>query len=151
MNYDETQAFLNWWLQNRPMAPPIEGFHTCNGQIQGSVIYRSGQYQVQMFVVQPNSVIAPHIHPNVDSYEVYVSGDVEFMLNGEVYSQANNASGILRVAPDSWHGGTFGPKGGVFLSAQRWLNGVPPTSVGEDWKDELGRTQGAAESLNGSC
>lgn len=39
----------------------------------------------------------------------------------------------IRVRPTDWHAALVGTAGDAFLSIQRWLNGVSPSSVGLDW------------------
>ena len=53
----------------------VEGF---NSHIQ----FRNNQYQVQIFSTPSNFIIPEHKHPNVDSFEVYLSGDIDFSLEG---------------------------------------------------------------------
>lgn len=140
MDFDDLEMFLNWWLNNRIINTPSDNSIVCQKDTHGVVLYRHGQYQVELFVVKPNSEIVPHIHPNVDSYEVYVSGDIKFTRDNEVFDQT--AIGMqIRVKPSNWHGGLFGARGGVFLSVQKWLNGVNPTFVGDDWTDKNNNTQ----------
>lgn len=143
MPFDDLENFLTWWLNTRPINTPNESPTNFNGALSGTVLYRQDPYQVQLFIVQPNSDIEPHIHPNVDSYEVFVGGDIKFICDNIEYDQ--NAVGMyIRVKPNSWHGGKFGERGGCFLSVQKWLNGVPPTSVGNDWHDKSNNTTGIA-------
>ena len=90
-------------------------------------------------------MIPSHTHPNVDSYEVALSG-MEFFLDDKVVLPrwyANLPSNhcnlstshyeFVRVLPESPHSAIAGDKGGSFMSVQHWLNGVKPTSVGNDW------------------
>ena len=75
-----------------------------------------------------NYVIPEHTHPNVDSFEVYLGGQVMFSHVGEWRTAHSNmlaadASGLskqrlsnIRVRLDDSHGGTSGPAGAVFLS-----------------------------------
>lgn len=141
--FDDLTAFLHWWLSTRPINTPHHSVLNYNGTLNGVVLYRQDCYQVQLFIVQPDSVIDPHTHPNVDSYEVHVGGDIEFMCDDVWYKHVNYGD-FIRVKPSSWHGGKFGPAGGCFLSVQKWLNGVKPTTVGDDWSDEQGNTIGSA-------
>ena len=98
------------------------------------MLYRKGCFQVQLFTVAPNIEIPDHIHPNMDSYEVHVGGDIAFRVNGEFNNPKNNLMpGVTRIRPTDFHGGSFGKRGGLFLSVQHWLNGVEPSSAGEDW------------------
>jgi mannose-6-phosphate isomerase-like protein (cupin superfamily) len=133
---DVLEEFLHWWLQNRVICPPLDNSLTHIKDTYGVVLYRQGPFQVELFNVKPNSEIVPHLHPNVDSFEVFLTGDIHFMCNGEWSYEQKLGESITRVKPDSWHGGLFGEKGGCFLSVQHWLNGVPPTFVGNDWVDE---------------
>lgn len=135
MEFDDLQAFLNWWKATRPLNTPPNGTLIYQKDTHGVVLYRQGPYQVELFTVKPNSEIVPHIHPNVDSFEVFVSGDISFMCN-DVWHEQNELGSSIRVLPNSWHGGKFGARGGCFLSIQKWLNGVDPTFVGNDWVDK---------------
>ena len=40
---------------------------------------------------------------------------------------------ITRVKPEDKHGGFSGPHGAVFMSIQKWLNGVEPHCVAMDY------------------
>jgi hypothetical protein len=108
--------------------------------------YRKGNFQVQLFAVPPNYIIPEHTHPNVDSYELHVGGDISFSKNGvwvddtsailpkNKYSDGHPDRGTLvRVKPTTPHGGAFGPRGGVFMSIQEWINGEKPHCVSADY------------------
>jgi len=132
---------------------------------------RSEDMQVQLFAVPPNYVIPEHTHPNVDSYELLVGGDIKFSKDGDwvkdtdatttsFFSGMSNLhpmrGSIIRIHPDTPHGGVFGPRGGVFMSIQQWLNGVPPHCVSYDYDglvmgdDHLeGVVEGNAKSKGG--
>ena len=62
---------------------------------------------------------------------------MEFNLKGESILPMEHSEVFpyhtIRVLPESKHDAKAGPKGGCFLSVQHWLNGVKPTSVGNDW------------------
>lgn len=141
---DDLEDFLGWWMNIRPINTPNESPTNYNGNLSGVVLYREQPYQVQLFSVLPNSVIEPHIHPNVDSFEVYIGGDIAFMCD-DVWHDQVRLGDFIRVKPSSWHGGKFGERGGCFLSVQKWLNGVKPTSVGDDWHDKDNNSKGTAK------
>lgn len=111
-------------------------------------MFRRDPFQVELFNVKPNSIIKPHKHPNVDSFEVYLSGDVDFMCDGQWYSQ-NVFGSSIRVQPSAFHGGRFGDSGGCFLSVQHWLNGFKPTFVGDNWSDADGNNSYKESAKNG--
>jgi quercetin dioxygenase-like cupin family protein len=139
VQFDDLEVFLHWWLNARPINTPADNALIYQKDTHGVVLYRQGQYQVELFTVEPNSEIVPHIHPNVDSYEVFVGGDIKFICDGVEYAE-HKLGMPIRVKPNSWHGGKFGKRGGCFLSVQKWLNGVSPTFVGNDWKDKDNKT-----------
>lgn len=149
---DKLSDFLIWYLYGNEckqlFVPFKDSMHFVEG-VTGITIFRHNEFQVQMFVVEPNVVINSHTHPNVDSYEVFLKG-MTFTLNEEEVVNfkdvepddkglSNVINSTIRVLPDNLHGGTASPDGGCFLSVQRWLNGVEPTSVGNDW---IGKTMG---------
>ena len=144
---DPLDAFVTWFLNSSPTLGEIP-MHETVRYIEGvaSVLwFRLGQFQIQQFIVPPNHVIPEHIHPNVDSYEVYGGGHLKFTKNKEwilfddhledVNERGiNKAAGfIVRVKPTEWHGGCTGPNGAVFWSVQHWLNGVKPHCVACDY------------------
>lgn len=148
---DELSHFLDWYRENpqRIYVPLENSVHFVEG-VTGLTIYRHGEYQVQLFTTTPNTVIPSHVHPNVDSYEVALSG-MEFYLNDNEcvlpmwFAQTklgdSNISSAhyksVRVLPNCPHGAKASDKGGSFMSVQRWLNGVEPTSVGNDWHGDM--------------
>ena len=144
---DPLEQFLRQFLTK---GSPI-GYVPLNGAVRyidgvtAVLWYRKAPFQIQMFVVPPNHIIPEHTHPNVDSYEVYVGGQIKFSHSGKfIISEADFMTpnehgcskvrgGIIRVRPNDLHGGVFGASGGVFFSVQRWLNGVQPHCVSADY------------------
>jgi hypothetical protein len=141
---DPLADFCTWWLGNRVLHPPFDAnVVTFDDQVVGSTLFREGPFQVQLFSVKPHTDIADHMHPNVDSFEVYLGGEIEFRHSGEYVTTTAHIGDMdgrctllgqtLRVKPEDSHGGRFGAMGGLFLSVQHWINGVPPSSVHLDW------------------
>jgi hypothetical protein len=144
----ELEQFLNWAMSG---GIPTIGFIPFQNAVRNiedvwSVTwFREPPFQIQMFLVPPNYVIPEHTHPNVDSFEVYLGGQIRFSHGGEwvVSEDAFTNPGQLglpqmrgatiRVKPGEKHGGVFGPGGGVFMSVQHWLNGVDPHCVAADY------------------
>lgn len=144
---DDLERFADWFLKSSTVIAgvPLHGAVSRIEDVTSVLMYRDGPYQVQMFIVPPNYIIPEHTHPNVDSFEVYMGGQIRFshqgkwLISEEEFNQAGpggspQAAGrTIRVRPDDLHGGTFGPGGGVFLSIQHWLNGVEPHCVAADY------------------
>ena len=141
------EGFKDWWLTHRPMNTPLDKGLVFVADTHGVVLYKHNQFQVELFIVKPNSEIKPHVHPNVDSFEVFMSGDINFMCDDKWY-ELNKIGSSIRVKPNSYHGGLFGPAGGSFLSIQHWLNEIEPKFVGDDWEDKEGNASyGASEEI----
>lgn len=144
---DELESFANWYYKNDENLHfvPLKGAVFSVSGAYGVTMYTSSEYQVQMWVVPPNFIIPEHTHPNVDSFEVYVGGQIKFSHKGfwvvededlkvpALHGLSRLRGQVIRVKPNDLHGGCFGPSGGVFLSIQHWLNGVRPSCVSKDY------------------
>lgn len=145
---DELERFCDWFLKTMPVigAVPFHGAVSRIQDVTSILLYRRDNFQVQMFAVPGGTVIPEHTHPNVDSIEVYVGGNIRFSHSGRYISAegdifandgplglASRRGMTVRVRPNDVHGGVFGEGGGVFLSVQHWLNGVKPHCVAADY------------------
>ena len=143
---DELEAFARWyWDIARTMeVPGINSIHFMDN-LTAITLYRKDQFQIELVLCSPNSEIPDHVHPNVDSFEIYMSGSIMFRNQGKLLIEKHEADAVnwngfsarrstcIRVRPEDQHGATIGNAGGAFLSIQQWLNGVKPTTVGHDW------------------
>jgi len=141
------EEFAKWFFNESPRFGmiPTEGAVSYIEDITAVLWYRSGPFQVQQFIVPPNYIIPAHTHPNVDSYELYLGGEIEFSQGGEFiisperarstgqFGEAIERCKTLRIRPNDLHGAKFGPNGGVFMSVQHWLNGIEPHCVSADY------------------
>jgi len=147
INHIDSDPLIDFFLQwyERPIyRAPYESSVICDGNIWGTVLYRHNEFQVQLFTIAPNTVFPSHRHPNVDAFEIYLSGDIEFFVNRtkvlgqEEHGKTDEGFTLMmgksfRVRPEDWHHAVIGPRGGSFISVQRWMNGAKPTNVGFDW------------------
>ena len=133
MTFETLDQFKDWWLRTRKLRPPTDAMRMYPN-INSVVLYRKGQFQVQMIVGDPGVSVAEHGHPNVDSYELAIAGDGDLTVDGETWN-----TGLLKkevyIRANVLHSGTAGPNGGIFLSIQKWADGVTPTCVGLDSPD----------------
>ena len=127
------EEFVEYWMKEKPFTPMTEGTNFVD-ILSGTTLYRSYPFQVELFIAKPNIVIPPHIHPNVDSYEVWVSGDIDFMRKGKWYNHPHENPKI-RVKHNNIHGAKTGNLGGSFLSIQKWLDNTHPDFIGNNWLD----------------
>ena len=132
----DLEKYLKWVVNNVSFSPwsVIKNNLSFADGVIGFVLHREGQFQTQLFIVEPNVVIPDHIHPNVDSFEVAIHG-MTFRHSGKtILTPENDSVGdSIYVHRNDWHGGCSCGDGGCFMSVQKWLNDVPPTSVGNDW------------------
>jgi hypothetical protein len=157
--YDDLEAFAIFFTTKVPafgLIPLFNAVHKIQ-DVFSVTWYRHEQYQVQMFIVPPNYVIPEHTHPNVDSIELYLGGQIKFSHKGkwtipEQDLQIPSFMGtscrrgkMIRVRPNDPHGGIFGEGGGVFMSIQKWLNEVEPHCVSADY---VGATMGEHHTAN---
>jgi quercetin dioxygenase-like cupin family protein len=54
------------------------------GELDVTLVHRSNNFQVEFFSLPPNYIVLAHTHPNVDSFEVYIDGQLKFSLGGEI-------------------------------------------------------------------
>ena len=144
---DDLERFADWYLhRSSPLGfIPLHDAVSYISGVTAVLLYRDGPYQVQMFVVPPNHIIPEHTHPNVDSMEVYIGGQIRFSHSGKFVITEDEflnpaplglpkmRGKTIRVLPSDLHGGVFGPSGGVFISIQHWINGVDPHCVSADY------------------
>lgn len=148
MNWDPLKAYHDWFF-----TMPIAGLLlpkfgvTDYDDLVSLVVHRDGQFQTELFIVPRKwSFDEEHRHPDIDSFEVHLAGEIGFHIDGKPVSAEADIKGIapngmslmagrsLRVYPNTWHGASVGEGGGAFFSIQHWLNGVPPSSVGKCWE-----------------
>lgn len=117
--------------------PLYKGFHSY-GSTVGIVLDRQDQFQTELFIVPEGvKLIEFHIHPNVDSIEIPLSGDFTFTTNGVSFDNTEFPDMLMDKSP-AWvasndiHGAVWRSPG-AFLSFQYWKNGTPPTSVIQDY------------------
>jgi hypothetical protein len=113
---------------------PVEFFNF--GPVLSLVLYRDPIWQAELFILLPGTGFPrEHRHPDVDACEYDLDGAIPFQINGRAGESLwpGAARPLYEVNSTDWHGVGDVPKGGHFLSLQRWKNGVAPTSVGLNW------------------
>jgi hypothetical protein len=131
-----------------------------------NILFRLGPFQVQQYLFRPGFKIKTHSHPNVDTFELYICGVMDLLLDhgdgcmvnhinhdftGPTHGGTSGSQGaLLRIRPGQRHGGyvypTCSEEGGTtagasFISIQHWLNSKP-TSVHLDWIGDDGSHNG---------
>lgn len=107
------------------------------------ILYRQDQFQVELVCVDPETDIPDHTHPDVESYEVALSGGIELFVGGmqSTFFRQARADGVSRdlckyvpIPHDQPHGGRTGAQGASFLSVQLWRDGLDPTFILRNWQ-----------------
>jgi hypothetical protein len=150
---DALTQFLYWFVR-QPIAmlkpPEVPGVITVHESVLTITIFKAPPFQVELVILLPNSPAWPgeHRHPNVDSYEVAWFNSLDFIKNGKICNGPELVIPVpveggftvpafcVRLRPTDWHGTKPLPMGAALISVQHWLNGVEPTSVGNDWIGE---------------
>lgn len=119
---DDLTMFMGWWLTSKPLMPPHEGeVMRASTNATATVLYVQAPYHVELVTLHPNSKVPDHTHPDSDRYQVYLSGDIEFSVDGHVRNPEPKTGDVLRVFPNTVHGVHVGPRGGAFISIQKHL------------------------------
>jgi hypothetical protein len=101
------------------------------GQLVTINLYTKGQFNLELCVSPRGGAVPMHRHPNIDSWEFYLAGQFDGSVAGKPF--CSRPRGAVRIMHNQWHGGCS-PEPAAFLSVQKWLNGVRPSSVGMDWE-----------------
>lgn len=133
--------FLKWTFSE---LRPIEVRNS--GNRMSMILYRQPPFQVELVTWMPGTVVPAHTHPNIDSIQLAVSGELALVLGPDEdatndlieRSQTWKASTLkkrpIRIGPGVWHGGKASKAGATFLSFQQWTEGVKQTAAGIDWR-----------------
>lgn len=147
------EEFAKWYEDSGyPIRPPQTNAIFRTNNASALVLYREGQFQVELYIGDANSTTPEHSHPGVDSILVYLSGEGNTTINSEVpthlvnlssYFDQTNPDGTsvlfkqsVRVDPKDTHGLTTYSKGFAFYSIEKWQDGIEPTSVTVCWHGE---------------
>lgn len=126
------------------------------GNMISMLLFRQGQFQVELLIAPDNqSSFTEHRHPDVDTVEFGLCGDNELFINGreghtreqiKLWLADNYKAMPIRIKPTDWHSG-IGHTPYAFLSIQKWLNGVSPTSVGLNWEGMYSSEEQAIKNI----
>lgn len=148
--WNTLEEFTNWYLENNfPIRPPQNNSIFKTNNACAVVMFREGQYQVELYVVDANSVTPEHRHPGVESIIMYLSGDGDTTINEQPVANPKTFWDVLnpdgtsvlfkqtvRLNPKDSHGLICGSRGFSFFSIEKWPQGITPTSVAAHWDGE---------------
>lgn len=92
------------------------------------------EFQVERITLEPFAAIPRHAHPDVDSYELPLSGSGEMFIEHHRFKLTGYDWKPLFIGRGKWHGGHALQHGGMFLSVQHWH--IPITgSLTTNWDE----------------
>jgi hypothetical protein len=145
--WNSVEEFAKWYEENNfPIRPPQDNAIFRTNNASAVVLYREGQFQAELYIVDPDSVTPEHSHPGVESIIMFLTGEGNTTVNGKevadprpYFNKINkDGTGILfkqtvRLNPADSHGLTTYNKGFAFFSIEKWPDNVQPTSVAAHW------------------
>lgn len=148
--WNTVEEFANWFEENGfPIRPPHNDAIFKTNNASALVLFREGQFQAELYIVDSNSVTPDHSHPGVESIILYLSGEGsttinrEEVANSKIYFDKINSDGTsvlfkqkLRLNHTDSHGLVCYDKGFAFFSIEKWPDGISPTSVAAHWHGE---------------
>lgn len=140
MPYKNAKVFAKSILSNNQLPVRINPtlFKHCIGKYFESVIYRDGQYQIEIIFLFPGFNVPAHCHPHCDAAELWLGGDGESFIQDKLmpscFTQDDIRKNLSRVPAGIEHHGAVGINGLMYLSFQKWLD-IAPSYISDDWVD----------------
>lgn len=115
---------------------PFDGVRRI-GAFTGLTLYKGGPFLVELWICDPNSEIPDHSHPNIDTIQIYLSGQIDIWKGGTQALKSGDVgvlsgSSFVRTLPGEVHSGRIGELGAAFMSIEHWILGEPTSAV-DDW------------------
>lgn len=127
------QDFAQWYKKSHyPVRPPQDSVVTVTDISTSSVVYRNANYQVELYMVKPNTNTPTHGHPGVENLIMYISGDINYVHNGTNISLDTQSHTPVLKDGDT-HALFSGPRGAVFYSIEKWPEQATPSSLVNVW------------------
>jgi hypothetical protein len=148
--WNNVEEFAKWYEdEGFPLRPPQLNSIFRTNNASALVLYREGQFQVELYIADNGGFTPEHSHPGVESIIMYLSGKGNTTINNNtvadptVYFDKINPDGTsvlfkqkLRLNPLDSHGLITYDTGFAFLSIEHWPDGVAPSSVTTHWEGE---------------
>jgi len=144
--WNTIEEFAQWYKENNyPIRPPFGEPIRITDISYSMVLYREGQYQVELYLLKPNSETPPHSHPGVESIGICWTGGLSIEQGGEFFDSAPydfkapdgtstlfGAMGAILPSGAS-HSLFTKENGGAMLTLEKWPDGITPTSATVNW------------------
>lgn len=141
--WETVREFAKWWVDTGcPLAPP-DCTVNLSDDATSMALFRSGQFQVELYLIHPSPNLPVHGHPDVEVIKMRMD---TFLTHGDrvVKTSQQEASGTLYQGQTHGAGVNFKEMEGLntgfgLLAFQKWKDGLTPTTVAARWK---GKTVG---------
>ena len=140
--WSNVHEFKDWWFHsNKPIKPPFDMPTFSTGIAYSLCLYRKDQFQVELYIIKPDSTAPSHSHPNVDSVFVYLGGNLEFGKEDGTFddlsmhqeSKPNGVHKLFGVTAEAMDGSIHSVRafkeGGAFLSFEHWKDRKPDSVI----------------------
>lgn len=133
-NWDTLEDFISWYLNNRMpfMAPVVDAKIIVTDNATTATIFRHKRYQVELYLVHQNTTIVEHAHPGIDLTMMQL-GNLNNITCNWGYFTPILKSGEKHGGPPEGHPPFNSGNGVIFLTFEKWHDGVPMTSAAIQW------------------
>lgn len=136
--WESVKDFAKWWTVNGcPIAPPDETVHLSD-DATSFCLFRSGQFQVELYLIHPSPNLPIHGHPDVEVIKMRL--DQFSVTDGRLVKESEEkASTTLFQGQTHGAGKNFKEHddlnvGFGLLAFQKWKDGLKLTTVAARWK-----------------
>jgi hypothetical protein len=138
--WQTVEEFADWYKANGyPISPPLNEKVYVTDISYSYVLFREGQFQVELYLVAPNTFSPEHSHPGVENIVVVWGGDIGHTA-ASITTPPFGAQAPT-IKDGSSHELHAGNNGCAVLSIEKWSDSIKPTSVSINWKgDTCGKT-----------
>lgn len=134
--WDTLDDFINWYLHNRmPIMVPLHAKVIVTDNATAVTVFRSGRYQIELYIVHPYTDIVEHAHPGLDLAIMQIGNTNNYDSWGNITPELKSGEPHGGDNPDPFSSGT----GYLFLTFEKWHDGIPMTSAAIQWE---GNTHG---------
>ena len=140
MRWNSVEEFAEWYKDNEyPIKPPVGEKIYVTDISYSFVLFREGQFQVELYLVKPNTFSPEHSHPGVDNIVLVWGGDIGHTA-ASILTPPFGVQGPT-INNGSMHELHAGNNGCAVLSIEKWHDGIKPSSVSIVWEgDTCGET-----------
>ena len=136
--WESVREFAKWWCDNGcPLAPPSETVNLSD-DATSFALFRSGQFQVELYLIHPSPNLPIHGHPDVEVIKMRLD---TFLTHGNKVIKTSRQEASATLYQGETHGAGMNFKENGLLDSgfgqlafQKWKDGLTPTTVAARWK-----------------